>query len=146
MPLRLRKRARLSAAVLGDWHPWVIAITLGCVLSGAVGVVRGPDPRLAIDQYISGPYYRLYYGTLLAGGLVLLASSAFHQLRDRLMVEQMGLLIVSGALLIYQTAIFIRFGSPVGVAASISLMIAVGGLIRIARVFMELRQLDKESQ
>lgn len=146
MPSALHKRIRMTAAALIEWHPWVSAITFGCMLSGARGIIRGPDPRLLVDQYIHGPFYTFYYIALLVGGSILLASAAFRGLRDRLMVEQVGLWIVSGALLIYQTAVIVRFGAPLGVAALITLMIAAGGLIRIARILWELHLLNREPQ
>lgn len=142
---KLRQRVGLSAVALAEWHPWVLAIVLGCLLSGVRGITNPPDPRLAIDRLVGDPYYTLYYLALIVGGVVLLGSSTFRGLRDRLMVEQIGLWIVSGVLLIYQLAIIIRLGSPAGVAASITLLIAIGGLGRIWRIMWELRQLNRGS-
>jgi hypothetical protein len=142
---RLVKRAGIAASALVEWHPWVLAITLGCFVSGFRGITSAPDERLALDRLVGEPYYAMYYSSLIVGGLVLLASSGFRGLRDRLMVEQIGLWIVSGALLIYQVAIIVKFGQPAGVAAVITLLIALGGIARIWRILWELRQLTQES-
>lgn len=146
VPISVRSRISMAVAAIIEWHPWVLAIVLGCMLSGVRALTQGPDPRLLVDQYIQGPYFTLYYAAVLVGGVVMLSSAAFRGLRDRLMVEQAGLWIVCGALLIYQTAIIIKFGAPLGVAAVITMMIAVGGVGRIGRILWELHLLNGESQ
>lgn len=134
----------MALLILIEWHPWVLAVTFGCIVSGVRGVIRGPDPRLVVDQYIHEPFFTIYYAALLVGGLVIAASPAFRGLRDRLMIEQIGLWIVSGTLLIYQAAIILKLGAPVGVIVLITLMIAVGGLVRIGRILWELHLLNRE--
>lgn len=141
----LRSRARGALIVLAEWHPWVLAISIGLVLSGLRGILTPRDPRLTIDQYIGDPYYSLYYLALLMGGIVLLSSIGFGQSRDRLMIEQIGLWISSGVLLIYQVALFSRYGEPLGISSLITLLIALGGIGRIGRILWELHLLDRES-
>jgi len=50
----LRKRARISVVALSEWHPWVLAIVLGCIISGFRGLTNPPDQRLAIDKHEVG--------------------------------------------------------------------------------------------
>lgn len=144
MARTLRSRIRGAITVLAEWHPWVLAIALGCVLSGLRGILTPRDPRLTIDQYIHDPYYSLYYVMLMTGGVVMLSSIGFGQLRDRLMIEQIGLWIVSAVLLIYQVALFSRYGEPLGISSLITLLIAIGGLGRIGRILWELHLLGRE--
>ena len=142
---RTRKysRAQHVAIVLTDWHPWVLAIGLGCLLSGIRGFTSPPDPRLTIDQYIADPYRSIYYAALAIGALVMLGSMAFRGIRDRLMLEQVGLWALSSTLLIYQSAILVKYGEPFGVSSVVILLIAIGGFGRIGRILWELHLLNR---
>ena len=142
---RTRKplRAYHALAALSEWHPWVLAITIGCLISGLRGFTSEPDPRLTIDQYIMEPYRAVYYLALSIGGLVMLLSIAFRGLRDRLMLEQVGLWAVSSTLFIYQVAILVKYGEPFGVSSSVILLIAIGGFGRIGRILWELHLLNR---
>lgn len=120
-------------------HPWVISLLLGCILAGALGVWTAPDPRNLVDQYMHGIWRDVYYWVLLASGLITLVGVCLPDLRDRLMVEQIGLWFLSAPLLIYPIAIFASYSGTFGLGASVSCLVGVGSLIRIGSIFRELR-------
>lgn len=121
-------------------HPWAIALLLGCIISGILGLVVGPNPRAPVDQYMPPTLRAIYYIVLAVSGLITLIGVWLPDLRDRLMVEQIGLWFLCMPLMIYPIAVVTVYSGPLGLGGVISCLIGFGGLIRIIEIMREIRR------
>lgn len=87
-------------------HPMVLLVMAACLASGIMGSVLPPDPSVSIvDRYVPEPWNTTYYITLILSSITVLVGVWLPDLRDRMMVEQIGLWFLSGPLLIYPIVI-----------------------------------------
>lgn len=120
-------------------HPFVVMLLLGCLLAGLLGIFGPTNPNSPVDQYVLGIWRDVYYWALAVASSITLVGVWLRDLRDRLMVEQIGLWFLSAPLMVYPIAILTVYRGPLGVGGSISCLIGLGGLIRVVEIIRELR-------
>lgn len=121
-------------------HPLAILLLIAAVVSGAMGLLLPPSPRSVIDQLVPEPWNSAYYTLLGLSGLVTLIGVWLPDIRDRLMVEQIGLWFLSGVLLVYPLAIYVFFPGTLGLGGVISCLFGAGALWRVVEIIREMRQ------
>lgn len=140
--------------ICDNQHPWVLSVILGCLASGIRGLTQPPNPLAPLDLFFP-PYLRpVYYSALVIGSIaVLLAVWTPRRwavwkgtVRDRLMLEQIGLWIMSMPLMAYPLAAVSAYGGPIGLGGFIAFLIGVGGLARIIMIIRELRAMSKAAR
>lgn len=134
-------RAMQLLIIRDSRHPWVISVLVGCIVSGLIGVLLPPDPRVFLDQFAPEPYRSVYYIALASAGLLTLIGIWLPRLRDRLMVELIGMWFIAAPLLIYPIALVVVLGAPVGVGGIVTCTFGIGGLVRVIGILFELRAL-----
>lgn len=121
-------------------HPIVLLVMAACLGSGLMGLFMPPDPSASIiDRYVPEPWKTTYYVILTLASIVILIGVWLPDPRDRLMVEQIGLWFLSGALLIYPIVIWTTYSQRLALGGMISLLCGIGGLARIAEILREVR-------
>lgn len=119
-------------------HPIVLLVMAACLSSGLMGLFLEPDPSASIiDRYVAEPWNTTYYIILLLSSTVILIGVWLPDLRDRLMVEQIGLWFLSGALIIYPLVIWTTYSQRLALGSMISLLCGIGGFARIAEILRE---------
>lgn len=125
-------------------HPIVLLVMAACLSSGFMGLFLDPDPAASIiDRYVPEPWNSTYYVILMLSSTVILIGVWLPDPRDRLMVEQIGLWFLSGALLIYPLVIWASYSPRLGLGGMISLLCGIGGLARIVEILNEVRSLRR---
>lgn len=125
-------------------HPIAMLVMAACLVTGIMGLVLSPDPAGSIiDRWVPEPWRTVYYVTLVFSGLIVLVGVWLPHIRDRLMVEQIGLWFLSGALMIYPLVIWLAYSQRLGLGGMISLLCGLGCIGRIGEILYELRELDK---
>ena len=113
-------------------------VMAACLVSGLMGLFLEPDPEASIiDRYVTEPWNTTYYVILLLSSTVILIGVWLPDPRDSLMVEQIGLWFLSGALLIYPLVIWTTYTQRLALGGMISLLCGIGGLARIAEILQE---------
>lgn len=127
-------------AVRNGRHPIVLFVLGACLLSGIMGLLLPADPAASIiDRHVPEPWKSVYYVILAVSSTIILIGVWLPHFRDRMMVEQIGLWFLSGALLIYPIVIFVTYSDRLGLGGMISLLCGLGGLARIIEILYELR-------
>ena len=125
-------------------HPMVMLVMAACLSTGLMGLFLEPDPSVSIiDRYIPNPWNVTYYIILVVASTVILIGVWLPDLRDRLMVEQIGLWFLSGALLIYPLFIWTTYSEEFALGGMISLLCGIGGFARIAEIIREVGDLRR---
>lgn len=120
-------------------HPIVLLVMVACLVSGLMGLFLGPQPSSSIiDRFVPEPWNTTYYIILLLSSTIILIGVWLPDLRDRLMVEQIGLWFLSGALLIYPLVIWTTYSQPLALGGMISLLCGIGGFARIIEILHEI--------
>lgn len=121
-------------------HPLVLFVMVACLTSGLAGLFLGPSPSASIiDRGLPEPWKSFYFVTLVLASITILVGVWLPHLRDRLMVEQIGLWFLSGALLIYPIVIWVSGAHYLGLGSMISLLCGLGAIARIVEILHEVR-------
>jgi hypothetical protein len=121
-------------------HPIALLVMVAALLSGLMGLLLAPDPAASlIDRYVPEPWETMYNLSLVFSSAAVLTGVWLPRLRDRLMVEQIGLWFLSGALLAYPTVVWVFYSHRLGLGSMISLLCGIGCLGRVTEIVGELR-------
>lgn len=100
--------------------PFQVLLMAACLISGVSGLIPH-EQRSIIDQLADGGA-RIWYAGLVVGGTIVLAG-LFLQLPTSLLVERVGLLLLTGLFVGYGVGVYLLLGSD---------QVRVGGVITIA--------------
>jgi hypothetical protein len=128
-----------SLIIRSSRSPFAIVLMIACLVSGVAGLLPH-EQRSTIDQLASGAAFVWYLGLLLGGTTVLAAMML--RLPTSLLLERVGLLLLTGLFLAYGVGIYMLLGfGPVRVGGVVILAFGVACGARVWQIGRDLRRL-----
>lgn len=121
-------------------QPFEVLLLVACVLTGAVGVVVPGAGSPTIDRFVPQPFTTLFYVALF-GSAAVSAVGVSLRLPTSLLVERIGMVVLSALLLIYGIAVYALHGPAVGIGGVIIIAFGVAAMLRCAQITRDLRKL-----
>jgi hypothetical protein len=132
--------------VLGRDKPHEVAFNVWAVILGVLFTAGVPRPG-SLASLVNGPAFYVFSIGLLLGGLVALAGSHWNRDVERsLEIERAGLLILTGALVVYTAAVVTVFGWQALIGGGLCATWMYANVRRSVTVTRDLRAIRRKVQ
>ena len=131
--------------VVGRDRPHEVAFNVWAVILGVMFTLGAPRPG-SLSGLVTGPAFYVFSVGLALGGAVAFAGSYWNrQVEQSLEIERAGLMILSGALLVYSVAVIAVFGWQALIAGGLCCAWIYANIRRSVIITRDLRQLRRRA-
>lgn len=124
----------------GRANPFEVLLLVACTFTGVFGLVAPGSGSRTIDQFIPHPWTVVFYAALFVSAALALAG-VFLRMPLALLIERVGMAVLSSLLLVYGLAVYALHGLSVGVAGAIILSFGVAAVLRVVQISRDLAAL-----